>query len=116
MINDMNGSSEFIKGYTKIIVCAYLYKQSDYLYNIVKNILDDGEGLIKITNPSTLMVMKQLEEEGLVSSYIEISKYNQARKYYQLTKNGEDFYLNNKEYYLNSLSILKNMIGGNENE
>lgn len=45
-------------------------KQSDYLYNIVKNILDDGEGLIKITNPSALMVVKQLEEEELVSSYI----------------------------------------------
>lgn len=31
--------SEFIKGYTKIIICSYLFRKRDYIYNIVKKIL-----------------------------------------------------------------------------
>lgn len=107
----MISSSEFIKGYTKIIICSYLYKQRDYLYNIVKKILNDGRGYIKISNPSALMVMKELENDGLVSFSIEISDQNQARKYYELTNKGKDYYLKNVYDYKKSLYLLKGMMG-----
>lgn len=110
----MIASSEFIKGYTKIIICAYLFNHRDYLYNIVKNILDVGEGLIKLTNPSALMIMKQLEEEKYVSSTIELSDQNQARKYYELTDLGRNFYLREKDAYLQSLALLTKMVEGKQ--
>ncbi len=108
----MVASSEFIKGYTKIIICAYLFNHRDYLYNIVKNILETGEGLIKLTNPSALMIMKQLEEEKYVISKIELSNQNQARKYYELTDLGKKFYISNKDVYLQSLALLSKMVEG----
>ena len=106
-------SSEFIKGYTKRIICSYLFEHRDCLYNIVKQINIDGKGIIKIIKPSALIVMKQLEEE-LVSSTIELSNQNQARKYYFLTEKGRIFYLDIKDSYLKSLEILMNMVGGNK--
>ena len=112
----MLSSSEFIKGYTKIIICSYLFKKPDYVYNIVKKIQADGEGYIKISNPSALVVMKEMEKDKLVRSYIKVSEQNQARKYYELTKEGEMFYLEEKKEYLRSLSLLKGMIGGVEHE
>ena len=33
-------SSEFIKGYTEIVVCALLFERDDYLYSLVKRITD----------------------------------------------------------------------------
>ena len=112
----MISSSEFIKGYTNIIICSYLYRKRDYLYNIVKNILNDGEGYIKISNPSALMVVKELENERLVSSSVEISQQNQARKYYELTADGKKYYLENINDYIRSLYLLKKMIGGQDEQ
>lgn len=110
----MISSIEFIKGYTKIIICSYLFQSPDYLYNIVKKIIKDGEGYIQISNPSALMVMKELEREEFVLSYIEISEQNQARKYYKLTDKGKEFYLSNYSEYVKSLEILNKIIGGND--
>lgn len=112
----MTSSSEFIKGYTKIIICSYLYKKRDYLYNIVKHILIDGEQQIKLSNPSALMVIKQLEEDNMITSTIEISNQNQARKYYSLTEKGIKFYQDNYLDYIKSLNLLIKMIGGDLDE
>lgn len=107
----MTSSSEFIKGYTKIIICSYLFRQRDYLYNIVKKISKDGEGYIKISNSSALIAIKELENDNLVSFDIEISAQNQARKYYALTEKGKNFYLSNRKDYIKSLHLLKIMMG-----
>ncbi len=107
----MISSSEFIKGYTKIIICAYLFRQRDYLYNIVKKISKDGEGYIKISNPSALIAIKELGNDKLVAFDIEISAQNQARKYYALTEKGKNFYLSNRKDYIKSLHLLQIMMG-----
>ena len=106
----MISSSEFIKGYTKIIICAYLFRQRDYLYNIVKNI-KNGEWYVKISNSSALIAIKEMEKDSLVSYDIEISIQNQERKYYALTEKGKNFYLSNRNYYIKSLHLLQIMIG-----
>ncbi len=108
----MISSSEFIKGYTKIIICSYLYRRRDYLYNIVKKILIDGQGYIRISNPSALMVIRELENDNLVSSNIEITEQKQTRKYYELTDDGKAYYLSNIDDYIKSLHLLKSMAGG----
>lgn len=107
----MVSSSEFIKGYTKMIICSYLFNGRNYLYNIVKQILIDGEGYIKLSNPSALIIMKELEEEELVSFTLETTNNNQIRKYYELTLKGRNYYLSNKDEYITSLNCLKKLIG-----
>lgn len=110
----MVSSSDFIKGYTKIIICSYLYRKRDYIYNIVKKILLDGKGYLKISNPSALMIVKELEKENLVFSSVEISNQNQARKYYELTEAGKKYYLTNKNDFLKSLELLKVLVEGSQ--
>ena len=41
-------SSEFIKGYTEIVVCALLFERDDYLYSLVKRITECGGGEISV--------------------------------------------------------------------
>ena len=67
--NHMIKSSEFIKGYTEIIVCALLSGGDDYIYSLVKRITEFGGGEIQITNPSMLMIMKKLLAEGKITAY-----------------------------------------------
>ena len=40
-------SSEFIKGYTEMIVCALLAGGDDYIYSLVKRITESGGGEIQ---------------------------------------------------------------------
>lgn len=107
-------STEFIKGYTKIIICAYLFNNDDYLFNIVKKINEDGKGLISLSNPSALISINELEKEKYVSFDIKLTQDNQKRKFYKLTESGKDFYLKNKDSYLESLSLLSKMISDDE--
>ncbi len=105
-------SSEFIKGYTEIIVCALLYDGDDYIYNLVKRITESGGREIQITNPSLLMIMKKLAADGKITSYSSASKTGVDRRYYSLTESGRGYYLKNRDAYLGSLKTLKNLISG----
>ena len=110
-------SSEFIKGYTEIVVCSLLYERDDYIYSLVKRITECGGGEIRITNPSLLMVMKRLLEKGKIRSYPGESRTGMDRRYYSLTEQGREYYLQNRGAYLGSLETLKNLIqGGSEHE
>lgn len=107
-------SSEFIKGYTEMIVCALLAGGDDYIYNLVKRITESGGGEIQITNPSLLMIMKKMLVEGKIVSYSAVGKNGADRRYYSLTDYGREFYHENVQSYLQSLNTLKNLIGGGE--
>lgn len=107
-------SSEFIKGYTEIIVCALLSGGDDYIYSLVKRITEYGGGEIQITNPSLLMVMKKLLAEGKITSYTVKSKGGADRRYYKLTEEGRGYYKSKAGDYLNSLLTLKGLISGGE--
>ena len=109
-------SSEFIKGYTKIILCDYLYKGRNYLYAVIKQLLKDGHGYLRITNPSALMIMKEMEAEGFVTFELDFSETNLGRKYFTLTEAGKEFYLKNRDGYANSLKRMQSIIMGREDD
>lgn len=71
----MNASSEFIRGYTEIIILSNLYKKDDYIY-------------ITITNPSLLIILKKICEEGKVSSFNVLNEKNVNRRFYKITSFG----------------------------
>ena len=108
----MVGSSEFIKGYTEIVVCALLFRGDDYIYSLVKRITECGGGEIRITNPSLLMVMKKLVGEGKVTTYTRAGKSGVARRYYALSPAGRAYYLQSRDDYLGSLRTLQNLVKG----
>ena len=110
--NHMIKSSEFIKGYTEIIVCALLSGGDDYIYSLVKRITEYGGGEIQITNPSMLMIMKKLLAEGKITAYTARSKSGADRRYYSLTQKGREYYAENFGGYINSLLTLKGLISG----
>lgn len=103
-------SSEFIKGYTEIIVCALLKEKDDYIYSLVKRITESGGGEVQITNPSLLMIMKKLMADEKITSYKVESVSGVDRRYYSLTDKGKAYYEENRELFIGSLDTLKNLI------
>ena len=112
----MLSSSEFIKGYTKMIICAYLFNNRNYLYNIVKQIINDGKGYIKLSNPSALIIMKELEKElkqyGIFDKKIikELSDSTFDEYLFNLEKQN-----NENDAFLNALDSMRTTIKANYN-
>ncbi|MGE4064607.1 MAG: PadR family transcriptional regulator [Rhodospirillaceae bacterium] len=72
------------KGVLEMCVMALLAKRDGYAYDIASRLADDigmGEGTI-------YPLMRRMQTEGLVKTYLEESSSGPPRKYYQLTKAG----------------------------
>ena len=110
----MYSCGEFIRGYTEMIVLSILDKQDDYVYNISNTINAQGGGLVTITNPSLLIVLKKMHEDGKVSSFNVLNEKNVNRKFYTITDRGREYYSERLADYLASLEALKRLLKGEE--
>ena len=108
----MVGSSEFIRGYTEIILCSLVFAEDDYIYNLVNKITNVSNNMIQITNPSTLMIIKKMILDGKVISYDSLNEKGVNRKFYSLTEKGKKYYLDNRDFFLDSLRGLEKLIKG----
>jgi PadR family transcriptional regulator PadR len=80
------------KGVLDMCVLALLARQDGYAYEIANRLADGigmGEGTI-------YPLMRRLQSEGLVSTYLEESSSGPPRKYYRLTKAGQAAFLAQK--------------------
>ena len=112
----MVSSSEFIRGYTEMIILSLLLEEDDYIYNLSNKINERSKGILCITNPSLVISLKKMCDEGKVNTYNKLNEKNVNRKYYSITELGKSFYYDNKEDYLLSLKMLEILIGGVKNE
>jgi PadR family transcriptional regulator, regulatory protein PadR len=72
------------KGVLEMCVLALLSRADGYAYDIASRLAEDigmGEGTI-------YPLMRRMQSEGLVKTYLEESSSGPPRKYYQLTKAG----------------------------
>jgi PadR family transcriptional regulator, regulatory protein PadR len=72
------------KGVLDLCVLAMLAQQDGYAYDIASRLADGigmGEGTI-------YPLMRRMQADGLVKTYLEESSSGPSRKYYQLTKAG----------------------------
>ena len=72
------------KGVLDLCVLALLARQDGYAYDIASRLADEigmGEGTI-------YPLMRRMQTDGLVKTYLEESSSGPPRKYYQLTKAG----------------------------
>ena len=72
------------KGVLEMCVLALLSKGDNYAYEIASQMADAvgmGEGTI-------YPLMRRMQNEGLVSTYLQESESGPPRKYYRLTKSG----------------------------
>ncbi len=77
---------QFKKGVLELCVLALLDRSDSYGYDIASRLagaIDMGEGTI-------YPLMRRMQKDGLVSTYLVESNAGPPRKYYRLTGNGRD--------------------------
>jgi PadR family transcriptional regulator PadR len=80
------------KGVLELCVLALLSRGESYAYDIAARLgdaIDMGEGTI-------YPLMRRMQNEGLVETYLVESSSGPPRKYYRLTKSGHDSFVAQK--------------------
>jgi len=105
-------SSEVLRGHTETIILAILRDKDSYGYEILKTILENGNGLIDIKDATIYTAFKRMEKDELISTYWGDEFEGARRKYYSITAKGKAYYLEKVDEWKEINVILGNLIQG----
>jgi DNA-binding PadR family transcriptional regulator len=109
----MGCSSEALRGHTETIILAILKDKDSYGYEILKTILDKGNGLIDIRDATIYTAFKRMEKDELISTYWGGEGEGGARrKYYSISDKGKNYYLAKVREWKEINIVLNNLIEG----
>lgn len=108
----MSYSSEILRGNTETIILAILIEKDSYGYEIMKTILERGEGLFSIKDATVYTAFKRMEKDKLITSYWGDGDGGARRKYYRITQKGKDVYDQKVEEWKRINIVLNNLISG----
>ena len=94
-----NWTTQLRKGILELCVLNAMRGDRLYGYDVVKK-LSGIDGLV-IGEGTIYPILSRFKREGLVSSSIEESSAGPARKYYQLTRRGEQYLSHMNAYWEN---------------
>lgn len=106
----MNYSSEVLRGNTETIILAKLMKKDSYGYEIMKDIIERGEGMIDIKDATIYTAFKRMEKSGWIQSYWGNEESGARRKYYSITPAGREAYARKVNEWKEIVVIINNLI------
>lgn len=95
------------KGVLELCVLALLSRQDSYAYELASKLADDvgmGEGTI-------YPLMRRLQTDGLVKTYLVESTSGPSRKYYKLTAAGRTAFAAQRTEWLEFVSSINRALG-----
>lgn len=87
----MNVVGDLLRGHTDSIILSLLLDKDSYGYEINKTIEKTTDGKLVLTEATLYTVFKRLEKKELIVSYWKDGVNNVKRKYYSVTKKGEEY-------------------------
>lgn len=95
------------KGVLELCVLALLSRGDNYAYEIASRLakdIDMGEGTI-------YPLMRRMQTDGLVETYLVESPSGPPRKYYRLTERGRDSFTSQKAEWLAFTKAVEDILG-----
>ncbi len=108
----MSYSGEVLRGHTDTIILALLKNKDSYGYEILKTILEKGEGVLEIKDATIYTAFKRMEKEELITTYWGDEENGARRKYYSISDKGREYYLEKAGEWKKLNVLLNDLIGG----
>ncbi len=98
---------EMIKGYIESIILSIIKDEDLYGYEISKRVRNISGNTFEIKEGTLYVVLKRLENNGLVTAYWDDSESGGGRRRnYRITEEGEEYLVRKKEEW----AFFKNII------
>jgi PadR family transcriptional regulator, regulatory protein PadR len=106
-------NKEMIKGYIESIILSLLLEEDLYGYDIAKKIRTLSEGTFEIKEGTMYVVLKRLENNGLVDTYWDDSESGGGRRrYHHITDDGRRYLENTKKEWIFFKNIIDRFLEG----
>lgn len=115
-MNDINISSDLIRGNMDAILLRVLLKKDSYGYEIIKTIWSDSGERYELKEPSLYSCLKRLEAQGAIEAYWGDESLGGRRKYYRITESGKKLYDNALHAWKNASELINLLIEGDNKE
>lgn len=85
----MNGSGEYIRGFTEYIILSILDKFDSYGYEMTRVIESASEQVFQLTEAALYLALKRMTEDELIVSGLQKNKKGMNRRVYSITPKGK---------------------------
>ena len=106
----MSIAPDLIRGHTDTIILARLMGGDNYGYEINKSIQQKTGGRYELKEATLYTAFRRLEEAGCISSYWGDELTGARRRYYRITDNGRETYINLIDDWENAKSMIDKLI------
>ena len=109
----MKTKNTFSLTQTDMIILSLLEKKDLYGYEIIELLGEKSDGLFDMKAGTLYPLLHGLENNGYVKSYNSNTSLGKTRKYYSITKMGEGFLHEKKEYWKEYVGTINNIVFNN---
>ncbi len=109
-MTDNKISGDLLRGHTDTIILKLLISGDKYGYEISKLIQTNSSGEYELKEATMYSSLKRLEGDGSITSYWGDETQGGRRRYYRITKNGKQVYVENKGNWEYAKRILDNLL------
>ena len=109
-MTDNKISGDLLRGHTDTIILKLLISGDKYGYEISKLIQTNSSGEYELKEATMYSSLKRLEGDGSITSYWGDETQGGRRRYYRITKNGKQVYVENKSNWEYAKRILDNLL------
>lgn len=106
----MTTKNYFLNGITEFLILSVLEKHDSYVYEIVKIISENSEGLLSISQNTVYTATYKLENDGKISEYSQRVGKKRTRVYYRLESDGKKYLEELKENYQKTTEGVFNIL------
>ncbi len=99
---------------TKPIILGILKQGNSYGYLIIKKIKEISGGKLEWYDGMLYPVLHRLEKEGLIKSNWNVSDDSRPRKYYEITEEGKQALLAEKQQWVDVTQVLNQLWGASD--
>lgn len=101
--------SQMLKGVIEGVILQIIKNEETYGYEIVESLRLNG--FYNMTESTVYPILQRLSKKGLIFSSRKTSKLGPKRKYYYITKKGQDYLVEFKETFRELEEIVENILG-----
>jgi PadR family transcriptional regulator, regulatory protein PadR len=103
---EVNMNLQYKKGVVELCVLSMLYRRDCYGYDVSESISKH----IDIADGTVYPILRKLKSDGMVTTYLSEESGGPPRKYYALTKLGNEEYLSAKKDWLNFIKSIERIL------
>lgn len=109
-MTDSKLSSDLLRGHTDTIILKLLEDGDKYGYEITKLVSENSGQEYELKEATMYSSLKRLEQDGHIISYWGDETQGGRRRYYRITKSGQDQYKINKQNWTSAKKILEKLL------